>query len=207
MPKINVLDQKGSVVSELELSEGLFDVEVNEHAVYQVVKNHLANRRQGTQSAKTRAEVRGGGRKPWRQKGTGRARHGSRTSPIWRGGGMTFAVKPRDYSYTTPKKIRRLAMKSVLTSKVRDDEMIVLDKLSFDNYSTKEAVAILEAIKAAKKALIVVEKADDKVLRSFKNLANVETVSVNNMNVYDLLRFDSLVITQDALKVAEEVFQ
>src|SRR3712207_82911 len=128
MPKVNVLNQTGAVVGELELSNALFDVEVNEHAVYQVVKNQLANKRQGTQSAKTRAEVRGGGRKPWRQKGTGRARQGSRTAPQWRGGGMVFAVKPRDYSYTLPKKIRRLALKSVLTSKVKASELVVLDK-------------------------------------------------------------------------------
>lgn len=207
MPKINVLDQTGSVVSELDLSEDLFDVEVNEHAVYQVVKNHLANKRQGTQSSKTRAEVRGGGRKPWRQKGTGRARHGSRRSPIWVGGGHTFAVKPRDYSYTIPKKIRRLALKSVLTSKVQDEEMIVLDKLAFDAFSTKTAAGVLKALEADEKALVVVNEYDEKIMKSFKNIPNVDTVLVNNMNVYDLLRYDTLVMTEDAVKTAEEVFQ
>lgn len=207
MPKINVLNQTGAVVGEMELSENLFGIDVNEHAVYQVVKNQLANKRQGTQSAKTRAEVRGGGRKPWRQKGTGRARQGSRTAPNWRGGGVVFAVKPRDYSYTTPKKIRRLALKSVLTSKVRDDEMIVLDKLNIEDYSTKAATAILSAIKADKKAIVVLDKADEKVIRSFKNIPSVETVVVNNINVYDLLRHDSLIMTQEAVKIAEEVFQ
>ncbi len=207
MPKINVLNQTGAVVGEMELSENLFDIDVNEHAVYQVVKNQLANKRQGTQSAKTRAEVRGGGRKPWRQKGTGRARQGSRTAPNWRGGGVVFAVKPRDYSYTTPKKIRRLALKSVLTSKLRDDEMIVLDKLNIEDYSTKAAVEILSAIKANKKAMIVLDKADEKIVRSFKNIPSVETAVVNNINVYDLLRHDSLIMTQEAVKIAEEVFQ
>lgn len=207
MPKINVLSQTGSVVSEIELSEDLFNAEINEHAVYQVVKNQRANKRQGTQSAKTRAEVRGGGRKPWRQKGTGRARQGSRTSPIWRGGGVTFAVKPRDYSYTLPKKIRRLALRSVLTSKLRDEEMIVIDKLTLDSYSTKEAVKVLEAIKAKKKAILVLDEQNDMILRSFKNIPTVETVLVRNINVYDLLRYDSLVMTQEAVKVAEEVFQ
>lgn len=207
MPKVNVLNQTGAVVGELELSNALFDVEINEHAVYQVVKNQLANKRQGTQSAKTRAEVRGGGRKPWRQKGTGRARQGSRTAPQWRGGGMVFAVKPRDYSYTLPKKIRRLALKSVLTSKVKDSELIVVDKLSFDTFSTKNAVRVLKDINAAKKALIVLSENDEKVIGSFNNIEHVDTVVANNMNVYDLLRHDSLIMTQDAVKIAEEVFQ
>ena len=155
MPKVNVLNQTGEVVGDLELAPELFDVDVNEHAVYTVVKNLLANKRQGTQSAKTRAEVRGGGRKPYRQKGTGRARAGSRTQPNWRGGGMVFAVKPRSYRYTTPKMIRRLALKSVLTSKVREQELIVLDALSIDAFSTKKASEILKAVKANKKAYVV----------------------------------------------------
>lgn len=153
MPKVNVVKQTGEVVGELELAPELFDVDVNEHTVYTVVKNILANKRQGTQSAKTRAEVRGGGRKPYRQKGTGRARAGSRTQPNWRGGGMVFAVKPRSYRYTTPKKIRRLALKSVLTAKVRADELIVLDSLKLDAFSTKQAAAVLNAIHADKKSL------------------------------------------------------
>ncbi len=207
MPKVNVLNQAGEIVGDLELAPELFDVDVNEHAVYTVVKNLLANRRQGTQSARTRSEVRGGGRKPYRQKGTGRARAGSRTQPNWRGGGMVFAVKPRSYRYTTPKKIRRLALKSVLTSKVRDEELIVLDQLSLDSFSTKAALNILSAVKAQKKAYIVVDQAEEHVVRSFKNIPSVETVVVDSMNVYDLLRFDTLLMTKDAVKKAEEVFQ
>ena len=207
MPKVNVLNQTGEVVGDLELAPELFDVDVNEHAVYTVVKNLLANKRQGTQSAKTRAEVRGGGRKPYRQKGTGRARAGSRTQPNWRGGGMVFAVKPRSYRYTTPKKIRRLALKSVLTSKVREQELIVLDALSIDAFSTKKASEILKAVKANKKAYVVLSEANEQVIRSFRNIPTVETVDVNSINVYDLMRYDSLIMTQDAVKKAEEVIQ
>lgn len=207
MPKVNVLNQTGEVVGDLELAPELFDADVNEHAVYTVVKNLLANKRQGTQSAKTRAEVRGGGRKPYRQKGTGRARAGSRTQPNWRGGGMVFAVKPRSYRYTTPKKIRRLALKSVLTSKVREQELIVLDALSIDAFSTKKASEILKAVKANKKAYVVLSEANEQVIRSFRNIPTVETVDVNSINVYDLMRYDSLIMTQDAVKKAEEVFQ
>ena len=207
MPKVNVLNQTGEVVGDLELAPELFDVDVNEHAVYTVVKNLLANKRQGPQSAKTRAEVRGGGRKPYRQKGTGRARAGSRTQPNWRGGGMVFAVKPRSYRYTTPKKIRRLALKSVLTSKVREQELIVLDALSIDAFSTKKASEILKAVKANKKAYVVLSEANEQVIRSFRNIPTVETVDVNSINVYDLMRYDSLIMTQDAVKKAEEVFQ
>ena len=207
MPKVNVLNQTGEVVGDLELAPELSDVDVNEHAVYTVVKNLLANKRQGTQSAKTRAEVRGGSRKPYRQKGTGRARAGSRTQPNWRGGGMVFAVKPRSYRYTTPKKIRRLALKSVLTSKVREQELIVLDALSIDAFSTKKASEILKAVKANKKAYVVLSEANEQVIRSFRNIPTVETVDVNSINVYDLMRYDSLIMTQDAVKKAEEVFQ
>lgn len=207
MPKVNVVKQTGEVVGELELAPELFDVDVNEHTVYTVVKNILANKRQGTQSAKTRAEVRGGGRKPYRQKGTGRARAGSRTQPNWRGGGMVFAVKPRSYRYTTPKKIRRLALKSVLTAKVRADELIVLDSLKLDAFSTKQAAAVLNAVHADKKAYIVVHEADEQLIRSFRNIPMVETVEVNSINVYDLMRFNSLIMTKDAVKKAEEVFQ
>lgn len=207
MPKVNVLNQTGAVVGELELSEELFGAEINEHAVYQVVKNQLANKRQGTQSAKTRAEVRGGGRKPWRQKGTGHARQGSRTAPQWRGGGVVFAVKPRDYSYVVPKKIRRIALKSVLSAKLRDEELIVLDQLSLDTFSTKAAAGVLSAVNAKKKALVVTKGCDEKIMRSFRNIPHVDTVVVNNINVYDLLRFDSLIMTKDAVETAEEVFR
>ncbi len=206
MPKVNVLNQLGEHVGEMELPEGLFGIKINEHAVYEVVKNQLANKRQGTQSAKTRAEVRGGGRKPWRQKGTGRARQGSTRSPQWTGGGVVFAPKPRDYSYKVPKKIKRLALKSALSSKVKEEEIIVLDKLHLEAISTKEAVRVLDAIKAEKRALVVIGEKDDTIYRSFKNIPLVDTVVVNNMNVYDIIRYDSFIITQDALKVCEEVF-
>lgn len=153
MPKVNVYNMLGEQVGELELSENVFGVEINHDAIHAVVKSHLANRRQGTHSAKTRAEVRGGGRKPWRQKGTGRARHGSIRSPIWTGGGITFAPKPRDYSLKVPKKVKRLAMKSALTSKVQNNQMIVLDELKFNEPKTKEMVNVLSNIKADKRPL------------------------------------------------------
>lgn len=205
MPKVNVFNQNGDMVGDIELNKDIFDIEVNEHVVYEVVKNQLANRRQGTQSAKTRAEVRGGGRKPWRQKGTGRARQGSIRSPQWKGGGVVFAPKPRDYSYKVPKKVKRLAMKSVLTSKVKDKEIIVLDNLVLEIISTKEAVKILKNIKADKKALVVIAESDEKVYRSFRNIENVDTVTVKDMNVYDILRFNSFIITKDAIAKVEEV--
>lgn len=207
MTKVAILNQTGDVVGDLELAEDLFDVEVNDHAIYTVVKNIRANKRQGTQSARTRGEVRGGGRKPYRQKGTGRARQGSRVAPQWRGGGVIFAVKPRDYSYTTPKKIRRLAFKSVLTQKARNEELIVLDKLSLERCSTKDAVQVLQAIKAQPKAMVVVKDAEKEVVRSFRNLPGVRTIPVNELNVYDLLQYDSLIMTQEAVKELEEVFQ
>lgn len=206
MPKVNVLNQQGENVGELELCDELWNVEINEHAVYEVVKNQLANRRQGTQSAKTRAEVRGGGRKPWRQKGTGRARQGSIRSPQFRGGGVVFAPKPRDYSYTLPKKVKRLALKSVLTSKVQESEIIVLDDLKLDAFSTKTAQAILNNIQAGKSALVVIAQKDDFIYRSFRNIAKVQTVIAENMNVYDILKYDSFIITKDAVAKAEEVF-
>lgn len=206
MPNVNVLDIKGNSVGSIDLPESLFGVEVNEHVVYEVVKNQLANKRQGTQSAKTRAEVRGGGRKPWRQKGTGRARQGSIRSPQWRGGGTVFAPKPRDYSYSVPKKVRRLALKSLLTSKVLEEEIIVLNELRLEEISTKTAKKVLEAIKADKTAYVVVDEANENVYRSFRNIPGVEVVVVNNMNVYDLIKHNSLIITEAAINKAEEVF-
>lgn len=206
MPNVNVLDIKGNNVGSIDLPESLFGVEMKEHAVYEVVKNQLANKRQGTHSAKTRGEVRGGGKKPWRQKGTGRARQGSIRSPQWRGGGVVFAPKPRDYSYTVPKKVRRVALKTLLTSKVVEDEIIVLNELSLDSISTKNAKAILEAIKTDKTVYIAVAEANENVYKSFRNIEGVEVVVVNNMNVYDLIRHNTLVITEAAVKKAEEVF-
>ncbi|MDY6064878.1 MAG: 50S ribosomal protein L4 [Finegoldia sp.] len=207
MPKIQTLNQLGEKVGEIELSEDIFAIDVNEHAVYEVVKNQLANKRQGTQSAKTRTEVRGGGKKPWRQKGTGRARQGSIRSPQWRGGGVVFAPKPRDYSYAVPKKVRRLAMKSVLTSKFNDEEIIVLDNLSLEKISTKEAAKVLKNINADKKALVVVAEHDETIYRSFRNIENVLVCEARLMNVYDTLKYNSLVLTTDAVKKIEEVFQ
>lgn len=206
MPKIEVLNIKGENVGEIELNETLFDANVSEHAVYEVVKNQLANKRQGTQSAKTRGEVRGGGRKPFRQKGTGRARQGSIRAPHYRGGGVIFAPKPRDYSYKVPKKVRRLALYSVLTSKLRENELVVLDELKFDNYKTKEALEVLNNVDAVKKSYVVIAESDDKVYRSFKNIEGVDVQRANLINVYDLMRHNKLVITKDAIAKLEEVF-
>ena len=206
MPKVNVYNQLGEVVGDIELNEAIFGIEVNEHVVYEVVKNHLANRRQGTQSAKTRAEVRGGGRKPWRQKGTGRDRQGSIRAPQWKGGGVVFAPKPRSYRYSVPKKVRRLAMRSVLTSKVLEGELKVLDALTIDAFSTKKAKEILKNLNLETKTIIVLSEGNEKIVKSFANLSKVETVVVDYMNVYDLLRFDNLVIVKDALSKIEEVY-
>lgn len=206
MPKVNVYNMQGELVEEMELSEEIFGVEINEHVVYEVVKNQLANRRQGTQSAKTRAEVRGGGRKPWRQKGTGRARQGSIRSPQWKGGGVVFAPKPRDYSYSVPKKVRRLALKSVLTDKLQNNEMIVVDQLSFDAPKTKEMKKVLANLKADKKALIVMAEKDANVIRSANNIPNIATTLVNTINVYDILKYNSFIITKEAVKRVEEVY-
>ena len=206
MPKVNVYNQLGEVVGDIELNEAIFGIEVNEHVVYEVVKNHLANRRQGTQSAKTRAEVRGGGRKPWRQKGTGRARQGSIRAPQWKGGGVVFAPKPRSYRYSVPKKVRRLAMRSVLTSKVLEGELKVLDALTIDAFSTKKAKEILKNLNLETKTIIVLSEGNEKIVKSFANLPKVETVVVDYMNVYDLMRFDNLIIVKDALSKIEEVY-
>ena len=206
MPKVEVLNIKGENVGEIELNETLFAAEIAETAVYDTVKNQLANKRQGTQSAKTRAEVRGGGRKPFRQKGTGRARQGSIRAPHYTGGGIVFAPKPRDYSYKIPKKMRRKALYSVLTSKVNDNELIVLDELKLDLYKTKEANEILNNINANKKAYVVIAENDDKVYRSFRNIEGCNVEKANLINVYDLLRHDKLVITIDAINKLEEVF-
>ena len=206
MPKVNVYDMSGKEVDSLELSNDIFGVEVNEHVLYEAVKNQLANKRQGTQSTKTRAEVRGGGKKPWRQKGTGRARHGSSRSPIWVGGGVTFGPKPRDYSYKLPKKVKRLALKSALSSKVEDKEIIVLDDLKLEEIKTREIKNILANLNASKKAVIVMDEKDDVIVKSAKNIPNVVTLTVNTLNVYDILNSDSFIITKDAVKKVEEVF-
>ncbi|QUH19877.1 50S ribosomal protein L4 [Alkaliphilus sp. B6464] len=206
MPKVAIYNISGQQVSEIELNDSVFGVEVNEHAMYEVVKNQLANKRQGTQSAKTRAEVRGGGRKPWKQKGTGRARVGSIRSPLWVGGGTVFAPKPRDYSYTIPKKVRRLAMKSALTSKVNSNELIVLDELSLKTPKTKEMVNILKNLNVDKKALIVMSEKSEAVIKSAQNIPGVQTALVNTINVYDILKYDKFIITKDAVQKVEEVY-
>ena len=206
MPKVNVYNINGEVVEEMELSDDIFGIEINEHAVYEVVKNQLANKRQGTQSAKTRAEVRGGGRKPWRQKGTGRARQGSIRSPQWKGGGVVFAPKPRNYSYSVPKKVKRLALKSVLTSKVLENEIIVVDELNLNAPKTKEMINVLKNLKADKKALIVIDKKDENVILASRNIPNVQTAYVNTINVYDILKYNSFIITKEAVKKVEEVY-
>ncbi|WP_130819418.1 50S ribosomal protein L4 [Anaerococcus vaginimassiliensis] len=206
MPKVDILNIKGENVGSLELNETLFNTEISEHTVYEVVKNQLANKRQGTQSAKTRSEVRGGGRKPFRQKGTGRARQGSIRAPHYTGGGVVFAPKPRDYSYKVPKKLRRKALYSVLTSKVNDNELIVLEDLNLENAKTKEAVAVLNAIDAGKKAYIVTAENDSNVYRSFRNIEGVDVSAASLINVYDLVKHNKLVITKDAVAKLEEVF-
>ena len=206
MPTVDVLNINGEKVSEMELSENLFGAEINEHVVYQVVKNHLANKRVGTQSAKIRAEVRGGGAKPWRQKGTGRARQGSIRSPQWKGGGVVFAPKPRDYSYTVPKKIRRLALKSVLTDKVNEGNLVVVDDINLTEWKTREFAKMLSALKVGKKALVVTKDNSPEVVRSGRNIKNVKIAFVGTMNVYDILNANTLVLTKDAVAKAEEVY-
>ncbi|MBE6037220.1 MAG: 50S ribosomal protein L4 [Clostridiales bacterium] len=206
MATVKVLNMAGAEVGEMNLSDSIFGIEVNEFAVHAVIKNYLANQRQGTQSAKTRAEVRGGGKKPFRQKGTGRHRQGSSTDPSQVGGGVAFAPKPRSYRYSVPKKVKRLAMFSVLTSKVQENEIIVLDSLSFDAPKTKEMIKVLENVKAARKALILTADKDENVIRSAANIPGVATSMVGQMNVYELVNHTSLVVTKDALNKIQEVY-
>lgn len=206
MAQVTMLKMDGSEAGPIELKDDIFGIEVNEYAVHAVVKNYLANQRQGTQSAKTRGDVRGGGRKPFRQKGTGRGRQGSTTSPNHIGGGVVFAPKPRDYRYSLPKKLRRLAMKSALSSKVEEKEIIILDMLKFDVPRTKDMLKVLESIKAAKKALIVTDIKDENVIRSAANIPGVKTTMVGEMNVYDIINYTSFIITRDAVNRIEEVY-
>ena len=206
MAKVKMLNMAGAEVGEVTLNDEIFGIEPNEIAVQTVVKNYLANQRQGTQSAKTRSEVRGGGRKPFRQKGTGRHRQGSTTDPTQVGGGIVFAPKPRDYRYAVPKKVKRLALKSVLSAKVADKEIIVLDELKFAEPKTKEMVKVLENIKADKKALIVMDEKDENVVRSTSNIQGVRTALVSTMNVYEIINHYSLVLTKAAAERIEEVY-
>lgn len=206
MSTVKMLNMAGQEAGTIELNDELFGIEPNENAVHEVVKNYLANQRQGTQSAKTRAEVRGGGRKPFRQKGTGRHRQGSTTDPSQIGGGIVFAPKPRDYRYAVPKKVKKLALRSALSAKVADGEIIVLDELKFDAPKTKEMAATLKNINAAKKALIVTAEKDDNVVRSAANIPGVRTVLASNMNVYEIVNHTSFIVTKEAVKKIEEVY-
>lgn len=206
MPKTNVYDMSGKQVGEIELSEALFGIEPNQSVVHDVVKNHLANCRQGTQSALTRAEVSGGGKKPWRQKGSGRARQGSIRSPQWTHGGIALGPKPREYGKTVNKKVRRLAMKSALSSKVAAEELIVLDSLEMNEIKTKEVVSVLKALETGKKVLIVLPEKNETVYRSARNIKGVKTTLVSTLNVYDILNCDSLVVLKDAVSKIEEVY-
>ncbi len=206
MSTISVFDMTGKQVSETELSESVFGITPNEAVMHAMVVNYLANQRQGTQSTLTRTEVRGGGRKPWRQKGTGHARQGSTRAPQWVHGGIALGPKPRDYSYTLNKKVRRLAMKSALSSKVLDNDMIVLDSLSLDGYKTKTIADMLKALGADGKALIVTAEADSKVIKSAANIPGVKTAAVNTLNVYDILNCDKFIVVKNAVGKIEEVY-
>ena len=206
MAKVTMLNMSGAEAGTIELKDDIFGIEVNQYAVHEVVKNYLANQRQGTQSAKNRGEVRGGGRKPFRQKGTGRHRQGSTTDPSQVGGGVVFAPKPRDYRYTISKKLKRLAMKSALSSKVEEKEIIVLDSLNFAAPKTKDMIKVLENVKAAKKALIVMADKDENVIRSAANIPGVKTALVSTMNVYEIINHTSFIITKDAINKIEEVY-
>lgn len=206
MAKVTMLNMAGETVGDIELKDEIFGIEINEFAVHEVIKNYLANQRQGTQSAKTRGEVRGGGRKPFRQKGTGRGRQGSLTSPSHIGGGVVFAPKPRDYRYSVPKKVRRLALKSAFTSKVNDKEIIILDSLSLDAPKTKDMIKILKNINAADKALIVMADKDENIVRSASNIPKVKTALVTTLNTYDIINATSFIVTADAVKKIEEVY-
>ncbi len=206
MPKVAVLDIEGKEVDQIELSDNVFGIEPNVPVMHQMVVNYLANNRQGTQSALTRSEVSGGGRKPWRQKGTGHARQGSTRSPQWRHGGVVFAPKPRSYSFTVNKKVRRLAMKSAFSSKVLSNDMIVLDSLKLDGFKTKKIINMLDAVGADRKALIVIPEVDEKIIRSTNNISGVQTALINTLNVYDILNADKIIVLREAVNKIEEVY-
>ena len=206
MPKVDVYDLKGKKVSDIELAENVFGIEPNENIVHSVLVNYLANQRQGTQSTKTRAEVSGGGRKPWRQKGTGRARQGSIRAPQWVKGGIALGPKPRSYKYTVNKKERRLAIRSVLSSKVLENNLVVLDKAEMKEIKTQAMVKTLENLKVTGKTLILLPEKNENVQKSARNIKNVKTTLVNTINVYDLLKYNNLVVTLDAVKKLEEVY-
>lgn len=206
MPKVAVLDMTGKEVEKIDLSDAVFGIEPNAAVMHDMVVNYLANQRQGTQSALTRAEVSGGGRKPWKQKGTGHARQGSTRAPQWTHGGIAFAPKPRSYRYVLNKKVRRLAMKSALSSKAIENDVIVLDKISMDEYKTKTIAAMLKAVGAEKKTLIVLPEVNAKVIASAANIPGVKTAQVNTLNVYDILNADKFIVVKDAVAKIEEVY-
>lgn len=205
MPKVDLLNMDGKKVGDIELADSIFAVEVSEYAMHDVVLNYLADQRQGTQSTKTRSEVSGGGKKPWKQKGTGRARQGSIRAPQWIKGGIALGPKPRSYKYTLNKKVKRLALKSALTTKVQENNIIVLDSLNFDEIKTKNMKKVLENIKV-EKALVVLSEKNENVQLSTRNIPNVKASLVNTINTYDLLKYETLVITKDAVEKIEEVY-
>ena len=207
MAKVTMLNMQGANAGTIELNDEIFAITPNEFAVHAVVKNYLANQRQGTQSAKTRGEVRGGGKKPFRQKGTGRHRQGHSTDPSQIGGGIVFAPKPRDYRYTLPKKLRRLAMKSALSSKVAENQIVVVDELKFDAPKTKEMIKFLEAVNADKKALIITAEKDENVVKSAANIPGVRTALATTMNVYEIVNHTSFIVTKEAVELIEEVYK
>ena len=206
MPKVDVYNIEGKKVSDIELADNVFGIEPNENIVHSVLKNYLANQRQGTQNTKTRAEVSGGGKKPWRQKGTGRARQGSTRAPQWIKGGVALGPKPRSYRYTVNKKERRLAIRSVLSSKVLEKELTVLDKLELKEIKTKSMVKALQALKVEGKTLIILPENDKNVVMSARNIKGVKTISANNINVFDLLKYSNLILPVDTVKKLEEVY-
>ena len=205
MAKVSVYNMEGKEVETIDLSDAVFGVEVNEHLVHMAVVQYLANRRQGTQKAKTRSEVSGGGRKPWRQKGTGHARQGSTRAPQWTGGGVVFAPVPRDYSFKMNKKEKRAALKSALTSRLQDNKLIVIDELKFDEIKTKNFKAVIDNLNVAK-AYVVLNDNDEKVVMSARNLPNVQTALTNTINVYDIMKGGTVILTKDAAKTIEEVY-
>lgn len=206
MPKVTVYNMAGASVGEIELSDAVFGIEPNKIAVHAVVKNYLANQRQGTQSTLTRTEVRGGGRKPWRQKGTGHARQGSIRAPQWYHGGIALGPKPRDYSYSLNKKVRRLAMKSVFSSKVLEENLIVVDEIRIEEYKTKPVIEMLKALGADCKTLLVAADKNEKLIKSASNIPGVKTALTNTINVYDIVNAKKLVVAKDAIAKIEEVY-
>jgi len=206
MAKVSVYDMNGNAVSELELNEAVFGIEPSEYAMHQAVVNFLANQRHGTQSTLTRTEVSGGGRKPWRQKGTGHARQGSTRSPQWRHGGVALGPKPRSYSYTLNKKVKRLALLSALSSKAQENEVVVVDSITVDGYKTKTIVNMLKALGVEGKALIVLDGVDGQVIKSAANIPGVKTTQVNTLNVYDILNYDKFIVVKNAVAKIEEVY-